>query len=151
MSYLEQAQQDGVPVEELIPIDLASYEELVRKIQSQPEQKPITSGSQELDELMGGFEGGRLYALSAPTKMGKSTLAMTMLYQMSKKRIPSLFFSYEMGWKEVAKKFLAMDTFDSPTTPTNLPMYLPLELHRGGGKLQYQWLYDSLKRYKKKE
>ena len=141
--YLTKSLKEGKAYDQIIPIDVSSYSELVEKMKSIVAIKPTSTGLNELDSLMGGFENGRMYVLSAPTKQGKTTLAQSLMYLMAKKGLPSMIFSYEMGWQEITKKFMAMDLMKNQQT-TNLPLYLPIELHRGGGELQYQWLFEAI-------
>lgn len=148
--YLQESQRRNIPIEEIAPISVQKYKKLVKKLEEQPKLEPFTSGMPCLDQIIGGFEAGRLYVLSAPTKNGKTTLAQTLMYNMSKQGIASLFFSYEMGWQEVVQKYIDMDKATNPKAPTDLPMYLPTDLHRGGGDLQMQWLYEIVERAKKK-
>lgn len=142
--YLEESIKSGADYDQIIPINLTPYSELVHKLRNQPESNVISAGNAMFDDVIGGFERERLYVLSAPTKQGKTTLAQTMMYHMAKKKIPSLFFSFEMGWQEVVGKYLAMDNKTVSEEPTDLPLYMPLELHRGGGELQFQWLYETI-------
>lgn len=142
--YLEESLKSGADYDQIIPINLLSYPELVKKLREQPQNNTISAGNALFDDVIGGFERERLYVLSAPTKQGKTTLAQTMMYHMAKKKIPSLFFSFEMGWQEVVGKYLAMDNKTVSEQPTDLPLFMPLELHRGGGDLQFQWLYEAI-------
>lgn len=142
--YLQEQLKNGVPIEDIVSIEAKSYQELANKILSEPDRKAVSTGSQELDNIIGGFDGGRLYILSAPTKQGKTTLAQTIMYSMARQGDASIFFSYEMGWKEVVKKYMAMDNVGQTKTPTNLPLFTPIELHRTGGQLQYQWLEEAI-------
>lgn len=141
--YLEAMLAKGQTYDQITPLNIFSYEELVRKLQTEPVKPPISTGNKELDEVMGGFENGRLYVLSAMTKQGKTTMAQTIMYQMSLNNLPSLFFSFEMGWKEVIEKYIAMDKCTGLGN-TTLPLFMPIELHRGGGELQYQWLFEAI-------
>lgn len=146
MGYLEDSLKAGKTLDQVVPIDTSSYKELIEKLRQEPTAQISTSGYSELDALIGGFEDGRLYVLSAPTKMGKTTLAQSIMYNMSRKGIPSLIFSYEMGWQEIVRKFMAMDgQLQITDEPTDLPIYIPMDLHRGGGDLQYQWLFEAIK------
>lgn len=152
MSYIENALKEGKTLDQVVPLDIYSYKELVEKLRSQPKTILSTSGYSELDNLIGGFEDGRLYVLSAPTKMGKTTLAQSIMYNMSRKGIPSLIFSYEMGWQEIVRKFMAMDNqLEITDEPTDLPLHSPIDLHRGGDDLQYQWLYDAIAQAQKRD
>lgn len=145
--YLAGMKKEGYDYDQVTPISTYSYQELLTRLALEPKIEPHSSGIPTLDEILGGFEDGRLYVLSAPTKAGKTTMAQTIMYNMAHAGTPSLFFSYEMGWQEVVKKFQDMDNMRRNTN-TNLPMYMPLELHRGGGELQYQWLFEAIAKAK---
>ena len=142
--YLENSIKSGADYDQIIPIDLLSYPELVKRLRNLPKNNVVSSGNACFDDIIGGFEKERLYVLSAPTKQGKTTLAQTLMYHMAKKKTPSLFFSFEMGWQEVTGKYLAMDNKTLTEQPTDLPLYMPFEMHRGGGELQFQWLYEAI-------
>lgn len=152
MSYLEDSLKEGKTLDQVVPIDTLSYKELVERLRKEPVAQVSSTGYSELDDLIGGFEDERLYILSAPTKMGKTTLAQSLMYNMSRKGIPSMIFSYEMGWQEIVKKFMAMDKqLDITDEPTDLPIHIPIDLHRGGGELQYQWLYEAIAQAKERD
>ena len=152
MSYLEDSLKEGKTLDQVVPIDTLSYKELVERLRKEPVAQVSSTVYSELDDLIGGFEDERLYILSAPTKMGKTTLAQSLMYNMSRKGIPSMIFSYEMGWQEIVKKFMAMDKqLDITDEPTDLPIHIPIDLHRGGGELQYQWLYEAIAQAKERD
>lgn len=58
-----------------------------------------------LDSLLDGFREGDLVIISAPTKMGKTTLAQTLTHNFSQKDIPCLWFSYELRQRDFLEKF----------------------------------------------
>ncbi len=149
--YLEKQLKAGAKLEELPGLEATAYIELAQKVLNDTPVKPVSTGSPDLDGIIGGFENGRLYVLSAPTKQGKTTLAQTVMYNMAKQGDGSIFFSYEMGWKEVTKKWMDMDQVGRTGKPTNLPMYIPIELDRKGGELQYQWLYEAMLKAKEEQ
>jgi len=64
----------------------------------------IKSGLPTLDHLLdGGFEGGELYAVSGPTKHGKTLLCQSLTVNLDRQQTPSLWFSFEVP----ARQFLA--------------------------------------------
>lgn len=144
--YLEKSLKLGKTYDQIIPIDIYSYRELLEKLKNEPTPILTKTGIPTLDNTIGGFEPERLYVLSAMTKHGKTTLAQTMMFNMAAKGDASLFFSYEMGWKEVVKVFHSME--QQKNTKIDLPLFLPLELHRGGGELQFSWLYEAIAKAK---
>lgn len=148
-NYFEQSIKQGIPLEQIVPINLKTYRQLLNEMETQEKPKKVASNTSMLDSITGGFEEGRLYILSAQTKQGKTTMAQTFLHNMAKQGTKSMIFSYEMGWQEVAEVFGKMD--ESENIKTELPVYVPVDLHRGGGSLQYQWLYDAIRKAKEEK
>jgi replicative DNA helicase len=147
--YLQKMVKAGYQLDQVTPIDVYSYAELVERLKSEPKTPMISTGNKDLDEIMsGGFEDGRLYILSAPTKNGKTVMAQTFMYNLARQGNASMIFSYEMGWQEIVTKFLEMDKSMGFPEATDLPLYLPIDLHRGGGELQYQWLFEAMAKAK---
>lgn len=146
--YLKKMLNSGKVYDDIIPINVTKYRDAVLKLRSSPEIPITSTGNAEMDNLVSGFERGRLYVISAPTKQGKTTLAQTIMYNMAQKNISSLIFSYEMSWQEITKKFMDMDLKTKRDVPTDIPIFFPLELHRGGGELQYQWLFEAVAKAK---
>jgi replicative DNA helicase len=62
--------------------------------------------------LSGGFRQGDLIIISGPTQNGKTTFAQTLTYHLAKREVSSLWFSYEMGLREIWDKFKAMGVND---------------------------------------
>lgn len=144
--FLEKSLKANVPLEQIKTLDLYSYNELVKKLKAEPQRQATPTGSRQLDDIIGGFEKGRLYVLAGTTKGGKTTLAQTLMYNLGKQGVPSLFFSYEMGWQEVVRKYMAMDGLKSAQgTPTNLPLYMPIDMYRGGD-LQFDWIREAIQK-----
>ena len=57
----------------------------------------ITSGFENLDNMIGGFQKGELIIIGARPSIGKTTFALNMASHISfQKRIPTAFFSLEM-------------------------------------------------------
>lgn len=145
-SYLEEMLKQGTPYNQIKLLDTEKYAKLVEKLKNEPERKAVKMNVPYLDNLAGGFEAGRLYVLTAPTKQGKTTLAQTFMYNLAKAGTPSMIFSYEMGWREITSKFWLMDGQKFPAT--DLPMFVPLEMHSGGGDLQLQWMFEAMAKAK---
>jgi replicative DNA helicase len=135
----------------VVPVAYDSYDKLVQRLKIEEKPPVVHSGLQELDSIIRGFEGGRLYVLSAPTKQGKTTLAQTLMYNMATNGIGSLIFSYEMGWQEVTETFMRMDGITDKDEPTKLPMYLPINLQGGGGDIQISWLFEVMAKAKEEQ
>ena len=147
--YVKKSLAQGLRFDEVTPINLETYRALLRRIEKEPKPKTVKTGIPSLDNLIQGFEAGRLYVLSAQTKQGKTTVAQTFMHNLGKQEIPSMIFSYEMSWQDIAIIFGEMDKVDNVTT--ELPVYVPTELHRGGGELQYQWLYEAMAKAKEEK
>lgn len=68
----------------------------------------LATGLEELDALLDGLLGGRLYVLAARPKMGKTTLAQNIAEQVALRAGRSVaFFSFEMKPEELGKRMLA--------------------------------------------
>lgn len=147
--YIEKAKKAGMDWNEMVPLELDKYKDLIEKLSKEPARIRTKTGIPTVDDLTGGFEEGRLYVLGAPPKQGKSTLMFSMMYEMSKQKKKSVIFSYEMGWREVVRKFMDMERHDGKKPgQIDLPMYIPINLHRIGGDLQLQWLFEAVARAK---
>lgn len=140
--YLKKAQKAGMGYDEIVPIDIYSIKELLEKLEREPISQKVPSGFSRLNEIIGGFEQERLYVMSGMTKQGKTLCAMTFMHQLARQGNPSMMFSYEMGWKEIVRQFNEMN--EKTGAKAEIPLYMPIDLHRGGGELQYQWLYEAI-------
>ncbi len=58
-----------------------------------------------LDKFLDGFREGDLVVISAPTKMGKTTLAQSFTLSFSEQDASCLWFSYELTTREFLEKF----------------------------------------------
>lgn len=145
--YFEQMQEEGKSIADIIPLTWKTYLQLLNEIKDETEVPGIKSHLPLLNHLNGGFDDGRLYVLGAPPKQGKTALAMSLMYGMAKQGVKSLFFSYEVEWKTVVKTFREMERVDG-TDMTDLPINIPIALHRGGDKLQLQWLREACEKAK---
>jgi replicative DNA helicase len=68
----------------------------------------LLTGFMDLDALTGGLQPGQFILIAARPAMGKSVLAGDFArYTAIRNDIPTLFFSLEMGRKELEKRFLA--------------------------------------------
>ena len=66
----------------------------------------IKTGLADLDEMINGFTGGRLYVLGARPAMGKTALALNFALDAIKKSIPVMFFSMEMTSEELVLRLI---------------------------------------------
>jgi len=137
-----------------------SYKELADKMDEEgDESPPIPTFFKPIDDLLGqkvdengniteygGLRGGELAVWSAKTKEGKTTFCQTMSYLQSKNGVPSIFFTLELPWRELTKKFRAMDEKSKDADEaTNLPIYYPID-NRG---LSLEWLENKIKNAQK--
>lgn len=85
---------------------LVSVIEKMESINSGEGELYQSTGLTDLDAMIGGFEGGRLYVLGARPAMGKSALALNMALTAIKKNIPTQVYSLEMPHDEVTYRMI---------------------------------------------
>lgn len=107
LAQLEQMSEEDVmklvhPDHEVLPIaEIAAIKP--------PNGDIYPTGLELLDKAMlGGFRGGDLVVLSGMSGHGKTSLAQTMTYWLTKRTIPCLWFSYEVSVQRLHEKFVAM-------------------------------------------
>lgn len=89
-----------------------------------PSGDVFPTGFKEFDVVMdGGVREGELITISGPTAGGKTTFAQHLVINFNNKKIPSLFFSYEMSPYYLEQKFISMGH-----NPIDLAVYSPIEL-----------------------
>lgn len=127
-------------------VEVKEYAALVQDLKDQPQRPLMSTGYGSLDAITGGFQGGELIILSAPTKQGKTTLAQTISWNMGIQGVGTLWFSYEMSWQELTRKFMAMDTqYLETQTPSIMPILVPIEPFKKTGDLQLDWMREIIK------
>lgn len=88
--------------------------EIIDDLKHQPDL--CSTGLKWLDEAMGGgLHAGKAYGFAARKKVGKTSLAGTISYNLSLANIPHLFICGEMGDKEIQQRISARAT-DSYTS-----------------------------------
>jgi len=66
--------------------------------------------------------------ISGWTKAGKTSLAQTMAYYQALKKISSIWFTFELGWQELTRKFMLMDDeYQKSNEITPLPIFYPID------------------------
>lgn len=123
------------------------YFELAEKIISMPIVPKVPTCFPDFDDVLdGGFQPGELAVLSGPTKNGKTTLAQTMTYfQASQNKTPSLWFTLEMSWQELTRKFMEMDwIYRDGGSPQHIPIFYPID----NRSLSLEWVEEQIKRAK---
>lgn len=69
----------------------------------------ISSGFQLFDEsLDGGFKDGDVVVVTGISGQGKTSFCQTLTYELCKRTVPCLFFSYETSIEYLDKKFQSM-------------------------------------------
>jgi replicative DNA helicase len=71
-------------------------------------KRPLSTGFDSLDNVLGGFRGGEFIVLGARPSHGKTALGVAFLLAAADAGIPALMFSLEMGASEVASRVLSM-------------------------------------------
>lgn len=107
------------------PLSMMIDESFSQKV----EPPEITTPWTRLDYMFGGFYPGRLVALTAPAKIGKTSLALNIAVHNAKRAKPVLVFNLEMRPPELMRKSLAC------LFATNLDELA--EEHRSRFKVQY--------------
>lgn len=70
----------------------------------------VPTGFKELDEMTNGFTEGQMIIIAARPAMGKSTLALDIARNAAVgARIPTVFFSLEMGASEIAMRLISAE------------------------------------------
>lgn len=73
-----------------------------------PWQHAVPTGIKKFDDFVGGMRPGRLVVVAARPGIGKTSLVRSMsLYATVKEGIPTLLFSLEMTFQELAEQFIA--------------------------------------------
>lgn len=71
-------------------------------------KRPLTTGFDSLDNVLGGFRGGEFIVVGARPSQGKTALGVAFLLAASEQGVPTLMFSLEMSASEVASRVLSM-------------------------------------------
>lgn len=102
--------------------DIYSLQELSSKLQEKQFQlkDPILTYFKQFDEITGGFYPGELIVLSAPTKSGKTTFCQSITANMAEAGNAVLWFTLEMSWQELTRKFIKITT-------TAVPIFYPID------------------------
>lgn len=71
-------------------------------------KRPLTTGFESLDNVLGGFRPGEFIVLGARPSQGKTALAVAFLLAAAEAGVSALMFSLEMSATEVASRVLSM-------------------------------------------
>ena len=74
------------------------------------EMPGIPTGYKKLDVALGGLEDAKMYVIGGRPAMGKTALALNMVYHMAKNGNPVVYFSLEMQVVEVMKRLISIAT-----------------------------------------
>lgn len=87
--------------------EVITSEQALKILEEERKNPPLKffSGLPSLDRILDGFREGDLVVISAPTKMGKTTLAQTFTHEFAQRNIPCLWFSWELRQKDFLEKF----------------------------------------------
>ena len=85
---------------------VVSAPELLLALESEAEPfVTVNSNIPTLDRYIEGFQSGELYAVSGPTKMGKTLLCQSFTVEMIRHQIFPLWFSYEVPARQFLSQF----------------------------------------------
>ena len=151
---------------------ISDFNEQLRNLLIKGEHLGVSTGYQQLDEVMGGLRKGRLVVLAGLTNSGKSSFAVNVGLNMAVNGASIFYLSLEMPPIDIAKKFLMLKAklttselkvvedpspvlttidktlleFKGSATEQALPIYL----YNGSGMVKYKVLEDCAKMAKEK-
>ena len=96
--------------------------EVMDNILSHKRKTFIKTGIDSIDSKIIGFESGQLNVLGARPSLGKTSLALTMMWNIARTGIPTTFFSLETDGSNIVERLVAM--------MTNIPLH---KIKRGDG------------------
>lgn len=96
--------------------------EVMDNILSDKRKTFIKTGINSIDSKIIGFESGQLNVLGARPSLGKTSLALTMMWNIARTGIPTTFFSLETDGSNIVERLVAM--------MTNIPLH---KIKRGDG------------------
>lgn len=95
-------------LEPVAPVMARVFDQLSHAADSVDGITGLSTSLEDLDQILDGLLGGRLYVLAARPKMGKTTLAQNIAEQVALRARKSVaFFSFEMKPEELGKRMLA--------------------------------------------
>lgn len=127
---IQQLQQFKTDVPEVY-----SYgEHAIQVMNEAKEHRGRPLGFKTLDYLIGGVSSGEMIVISAPTGVGKSTLAKTITWNLAKQNRPSLWYSLEESMSGFLQAFVHNDpeakieTDGRVTKISTMPIYWPKDI-----------------------
>lgn len=85
----------------------ASVIEAIEQKHRAPNEISVMTGLDEFDRLIGGFRAPQLVTVAARPGMGKTAFAGTVALNAARRGVPTLVFSLEMSFQEMAERFLS--------------------------------------------
>lgn len=121
--------------------DVVSLKELSQKQKENYEERYRTGIPIIDNAIRGGVKSGDLVVISAPTGMGKTTLAQTLTYNFNLIPLPVLWFSYEVLGLHLWNKFKEMGIQD------DFLAYIPLKHTTGNVGWIEQKIIEAKEKY----
>lgn len=85
--------------------EIVCLDQMKTTIDAQRYTNHFSVGIPTLDSLLNGFVGGELIIVSGLTKNGKTSFCQSITTSLSKKNINSLWFSFEMSYRQLVQGF----------------------------------------------
>lgn len=99
--------EDSRLIKEVLP---EAYDYLEKLSKKDPEMMGMRTGFSGLDELITGMKPGEMFVLAARPSIGKTTLAMNLLRNISMlNKAPVAFFSLEMDARQVTTRLICSE------------------------------------------
>ena len=93
---------------------ISSYELEAKLTEQRDSVLNVKSGIPSLDRYIDGFRDGELYAISGPTKNGKTLLAQTLTANFSSQSVFPLWFTFEVPARQFLSQFDELPYFYMP-------------------------------------
>ncbi|KRC35095.1 MULTISPECIES: replicative DNA helicase [unclassified Lysobacter] len=106
----ELMQAEPCELEEVGPVLVRVFENLQRRYELGGALDGVSTGLTELDRVLNGLKGGRLYVLAARPKMGKTSLALGIARAVAvEQRQHVAFFTFEMPPEELMERMVCAE------------------------------------------
>lgn len=116
---------------------VVTIEQALEHIKKMPKRKRVDCKLSTINKHLDGFRCGELVVVSGPTGHGKSTLLQSFTYDFNEKDVSCLWFSYEVGVRDLVKRF----TVDMPS------FTLPLKTVESNFKWLKQRVWESIAKH----
>ena len=129
-------------------------QDIGKDITDEQEKEGITTEWSVMNQIIDKWEYGMLIALSAPEKIGKTTLALNIATYNAKKQIPSLFYCLEMPARKIYDKFLKAEFEEEILTKEirarqqyNIPLYIGYNYKKLSQEVVFSTIREAVGRY----